>query len=91
MQEIVPNVLGTLVTDVFGSLAWQAGGMAGAGLAAVAQRILRRRSEQARDILIEELRSGEKTLAAPEVDEAVAVCSGTIVLPKKALRGSICA
>ncbi len=52
---------------------WVAGNLAGAGFALVAGQLSRRRAVHARDILLDELRRGERTLSAPEVDETVAV------------------
>ncbi|MGI4807500.1 MAG: hypothetical protein ACRYF2_05255 [Janthinobacterium lividum] len=49
------------------------GNLAGAGFAIAAQHLLRRRVEWARDILLDELRQGEKTLSDLEVEEVVAV------------------
>ncbi len=59
--------------DAFGVKEWFACNIAGAGFALVAGQLLRQRAEQARDILLDELRRGEQTLSAPEVDETVAV------------------
>lgn len=73
MLENLPALLSAVVGDTFGACEWQAGNVVGAGLGLVAQRILRRRTEAARDILLDELRRGEKDLSAPEVDEVVAV------------------
>lgn len=73
MHENLPTLLSALVGDVFGAKGWLWGNVAGAGFAFAAERLLRRRTEQARDILLDELRRGEKPLTVPEVDEAVAV------------------
>ena len=59
--------------DVFGAKEWFAGNLAGFGFGLVAQRLQRRRAERARDILLDELRRGERVLSASEVDETVAV------------------
>ncbi len=73
MQEQLPALLSAVVGDVFGAAGWLAGNLAGSGFALAAQQLLHRRAERARDILLDEIRRGERTLSAPEVDEAVAV------------------
>ena len=73
MQEQLPALLSALVGDAFAVKERVAGNLAGAGLALVAGQLLRWRTERARDILLDELRRGERTLSAPEVDETVAV------------------
>ncbi len=73
MQEQLPALLSAVVGDVFAVKDWVAGNLAGAGFALVAGQLLRRRAVHARDILLDELRRGERTLSAPEVDETVAV------------------
>lgn len=66
-------VLSAVVGDAFGVNEWLMGSLAGAGFAIAAERLQRWRLERARDILIDELRRGERTLSAPEADEIVAV------------------
>ncbi len=73
MQEQLPALLSAVVGDVFAVKDWVAGNLAGAGFALVAGQLSRRRAVHARDILLDELRRGERTLSAPEVDETVAV------------------
>lgn len=73
MQEQLPALLSAVVGDVFAVKDWVAGNLAGAGFALVAGQLLRRRAVHARDILLDVLRRGERTLSAPEVDETVAV------------------
>lgn len=73
MQEQVPALLSAIVGDAFGAGGWLMGNLAGTGFAAAAQGLLRRRAERARDILIEEIRQGKRSLSGLEVDEATAV------------------
>ena len=49
------------------------GDLAGARFAVAVQQVQRRRAERARDILLDELSRGEKTVSVPEVEEAAAV------------------
>ena len=69
----LPALLSAVVADAFGAGGWLMGNVASAGFAAAAHALLRRRAERARDILLDELRRGERTLSAAEVDETVAV------------------
>lgn len=73
MQEQLPALLSAVVGDAFGVGGWLMGNLAGAGFAVAVQQVQRRRAERARDILLDELRRGEKTLSLPEVEEAAAV------------------
>ena len=73
MHEQLPALLSAVVGDAFGAGGLFMGNLAGAGLAAAAHGLLRRRAERARDILLAEIRRGERTLNAFEVDETVAV------------------
>ena len=73
MPEQLPDLLSALVSDIFGANEWLMGSLAGAGLGAAIKRLLRRRMDQAGEILLDEVRRGEKTLRASEVEEAVAV------------------
>ena len=49
------------------------GNLTGAGFAVAVQQVQRRRAERARDILLDELDRGEKTLSVPDVEEVAAV------------------
>lgn len=73
MQEHLPALLSALVGDGFGLKGWVMGNLAGAGIAIAAQQLQHRRLERARDILLDELRQGDRTLTDPEVEETVAV------------------
>lgn len=73
MQEQLPALLSAVVGDAFGVGGWLMGNLAGAGFAVALQQVQRRRAERARDILLDELSRGEKTLSVPEVEEAAAV------------------
>lgn len=73
MIEQLPDVLSALVNDGFTFGELQGGGIAGVAIGAVLTRLLRKRAETARELLLTELRRGEKPLTAPEVEEAVAV------------------
>lgn len=72
-QENLPSLLSAIVGDVFGAKQWVAGNLAGYGIAQAVQHLMHRRTSQARDILLDEIRHGEKPLSAPEVDESIAV------------------
>ncbi len=73
MQGQLPALLSAVVGDAFGASGWLMGNLAGTGFAAAAHGLLRRRMEYACDILLGQLRRGERTLSAPEIDEAIAV------------------
>lgn len=73
VQEQLPALLSAIVGDAFGVRGWLMGNLAGAGFAIAAQKLLRRRLEQARDILLDELRQGERTLSDPEVEDSIAI------------------
>jgi uncharacterized protein with PIN domain len=73
MQEQLPALLSALVGDAFGAGGWLMGNVAGTGIAIAVQQVQRRRAERARDILLDEVRLGEKVLNAPEMEEAAAV------------------
>lgn len=73
MLEHVPSVLSAVVGDAFNAVAWQAGNVAGLSFGLAAQQLLRQRAEAARDILLEEVRRGDKDLTAPEADAVVAI------------------
>ena len=73
MQEQVPALLSAVVGDGFGAAGWLMGNLAGTEFAAAAQGLLRRRAERARDILVEEIRRGERPLGTSEIDEAAAL------------------
>lgn len=73
MQEQVPALLSAIVGDAFGAGGWLMGNFAGTGFAVAAQGLLRRRAERARNILVEEVRRGERPLDTSEIDEAAAV------------------
>ena len=62
MQEHLPALLSAVVGDAFGVGGWLMGNLAGAGSAVAVQQVQRRRAERARDILLDELSRGEKTL-----------------------------
>lgn len=65
----LPATLGALAKDVLGALGIPGGDLANRALDAV----LRKRAEQARDILLDELRHGEKTLSSDDIEEGVAI------------------
>lgn len=73
MQEHLPAVLSAIVGDAFGAKGWLMGNLAGTAFGLAAGRLLRRRAEQARDVLFEEVRCGDRILSAAEVDEVTAV------------------
>ena len=73
MQEQLPALLSAVVGDAFGVGGWLMGNLAGAGFAFAVQQVQHRRAERARDILLDELSRGEKTLSVPDVAEAAAV------------------
>jgi hypothetical protein len=65
-----PEIIGAFVSDTFEVAGWHGGSIAGAAIA----RYFRRRSEQARDILFEELRHANISDAqAASEDDAIAV------------------
>lgn len=69
----VPAALSAFVGDAFNAATWQGGNVAGLAFGVAAQHLLRRRAEAARDILLDEIRRGDKDLTAQEVDAVVAV------------------
>lgn len=73
MQEQLPALLSAVVGDAFSAGGWLMGSLTGTGLAVAVQQVQRRRAERARDILLDELSRGEKTLSVPEVEETAAV------------------
>lgn len=73
VQENLPSLLSAVVGDVFGAKQWVAGNLAGYGIAQAVQHLMQRRTTTARDILLDEIRRGEKLLSTREVDESVAV------------------
>lgn len=73
MQQQLPTLLSALVGDAFGVGGWLMGNLAGTGFAIAVQRVQRQRAARARDILLDEVCRGEKTLSVPEVEEAAAV------------------
>lgn len=73
MQEQLSTLLSAVVGDAFGVRGWLMGNLAGASFAVAVQQVQRRRAERARDILLDEMSRGEKTLSIPEVEEAAAV------------------
>lgn len=73
MLEQIPSLLSAVVGDTFSAYSLAAGNVAGVGFSVAAQKLINRRTEAARDILIAELKRGERSLTAPELDEAVAV------------------
>lgn len=73
MQGHLPTLLSAVVGDAFGAGGWLMGNLAGVGFAAAAHGLLHQRVKRAHDILLAEIRRGERTLSSPEVDETVAV------------------
>jgi len=72
MQEHLPTFLSAIVGDVFDIEHWPMANLSGAGLAIAVGQLLRSRSERGRDILLEEVRHGEKSLGPADLDHAVA-------------------
>lgn len=64
-----PATLLAIVGDALGAFGIPGGNLASRAL----EGVFRRRAEQARDILLDELRHGERILASAEVEETVAV------------------
>lgn len=73
MQKHLPALLSAIVGDAFGAGGWLMGNLAGAGFAAVAHGLLQQRMKRAHDLLLVEMRRGERTLDDPEMDQIVAV------------------
>ena len=73
MIEQLPSLVSAVVNDGFTYFSLQGGAAGGLAAGAVLQPLLRRRLRAARDILLEELRSGEKRLPPTQIDEAVAI------------------
>lgn len=65
----LPATLAALAGDALGAFGVPGGAVATRAL----ESVLRKRAERARDILLDELRHGERTLASDEVEEVVAV------------------
>ncbi|WP_337996261.1 hypothetical protein [Oleispirillum naphthae] len=74
MSGLLPLALGAAASDILASYASPVTALGGAGLSAVVAKLLRKRLETAREILLEELRKGEKSLHdLEEVDELAAI------------------
>jgi hypothetical protein len=68
LSERTPDLVGAIVSDLIGAF------VPGAGLAGLTVKaLLRKRLEDARDILLGEIRRGEKTLFDPSVEDVVAI------------------
>lgn len=73
MPDKIPDLLSSVVSDGF-SLDHMAGGaVAGFFLNAALSALMRQRAERARQILLEELRSGEISLPHDQIEEGVAI------------------
>ncbi len=74
MTNLLPLALGAAVSDILASYASPVAALGGAGLSAVVAKLLRYRLDVAREILLEEVSRGEKTLHdLGEVDELAAI------------------
>jgi hypothetical protein len=73
MVEQLPSLISAVVSDWFTYFSLPGGATGGWATGAVIQHFMRRRLEAARDILFDELRSGEKRLPAVQIDEGVAI------------------
>lgn len=71
--EIIASLFGAVVGDYVAAKGVAVGGVLSVAVGSAVQRLIRRRMETARDILIEEVRLGEKNLDdAAQVEEMVA-------------------
>lgn len=73
MLEQLPSLLSAVVSDEFTLFTLPWGTVSGFTAGAALLQLMRRRTEAARDILLEEVRAGEKGLPPTQIDEAVAI------------------
>ncbi|MGJ3258281.1 MAG: hypothetical protein ACFE0S_01640 [Rhodospirillales bacterium] len=74
MTNGLPNMISSIVVDVLTGGSSGGAATVGAGAETALRQLLRKRHESARDILLEELRDGTRTLdETGEVDEIVAI------------------
>ena len=73
MEEQLPSLLSAVVIDTLGFFKLPGGSVAGFSLAGALSKLVNRRLQAAREILLQELRSGEKQLPPNQIDEGVAI------------------
>ena len=73
MTEHLPSLMSAVLSDWFTYSSLQGGAAGGWAAGAVIRQFMRRRLEQTRDILLDELRSGEKRLPPTQIDEGIAI------------------
>ena len=86
MTAPLPLTLGAAASDILTSYTSPVAALGGAGLSAVAAKLLRKRLETARQILLEELRKGEKSLY--DLDEVDALAAITFRYARAAQEGT---
>jgi hypothetical protein len=73
MQEQLPSLISAFVSDLCGVSTIAGGSIAGFFVSETLSHLLRRIAESAREILLEELRSGEAQLPPAQIDEGIAI------------------
>jgi hypothetical protein len=73
MLEQLPTLLSAVIGDGFAIAKLNEGNLAGFGVAGLVSSLLARRAETARDIIIQEIRRGERLMTSMEIEEGVAV------------------